>query len=181
MQYSTFNVSISRNNLMVKIFFLAILIQYVSASCETASGQSFCNDMEMFEQCNYAQELINTYIHDVFIYNIDNANLSIITNTPQLECYLYIACDAREEKNKYGGLDECESIDAYNACVSAELKLSKFITNATQFIDIPEFIPVPTIECYHSNSNSVILNSGTVNYILILFSFSLFFQVILII
>lgn len=160
---------------MIKIFFLAILVQHVLASCETARGQTSCNDMEMFEQCNYAQQQIDTYINNVFIYNINNPNLSMVTNIPQLQCYFYISCNRFEEKgkNKYG-TSSCESTDAYNACVSAELKLSNFIKNATQFIVIPEFIPLPTIECYHSDSNSVISNSGTVNFTLILILFPLF-------
>jgi len=155
---------------MIKIFIFAVLISSAIAVCRPTYRSCNCNDMEMFEQCDYAQQQINTYVTSLFNYNEGNNNISLVTDLPHLECYKHINCNQCDEKYKFG--DMCLNIDAYNACTSAESKLSNFINSAKKFIQVPESIHVPTFECSQfDNSNASHSISGAPFILLLLFCF----------
>ncbi len=129
------------------------LIGYVHAKCQ--SYDFYCNDMEMYYQCDRAQQQINKFT-DMMIQL--NNTYELLNNVPDLECDKYINCITEVTIN------ECQNMQSYLQCNSAELVLDEFIIIAKNKTEIPEnlYSNKPIIRCekedgvyeyYESDSN----------------------------
>ena len=107
------------------IFIIGLLVGYANAACYLTYDIRGCNDNEMFNQCNYAQQQINDYAN--LLINI-NDTYELIKHMPNMKCSQYIVC---------GGSAYCQNMDSYKACLNATTELDGFITIASEYINIP--------------------------------------------
>lgn len=128
------------------IIILGLLVAYANAACYINYKSSGCNDNEMFNQCNYAQQQINDYAK--IIMGI-NDTYELVKHIPNLNCSQHIVCYA--PNHAY-----CQNLDSYEACLGAKTELSKFITDASQYIAIP-------VNLLESMPNFVCAKKDTIN------------------
>ena len=117
--------------------------------CTCVVGKYYgCNDMEMFQQCDKAQQTI-IRICDMVI-GINNT-YELVSEIPDLECDRYIYC--------YTSLRRCQNIDSLGQCKKARVELENFITLAQDFVEVPsrllEMSRKLEFRCEKDNSDSV--------------------------
>lgn len=132
------------------LLILSLIIVIVESKCSVGDFVKCCNDMEMFHQCNNAQQHIYNYVDRASSIN-STCNLRIYT--PELYCDENIPCCT-------GKLTLCQNINSYDKCLLAETKLNTFIEKASSCINLT--IYKPTFHCkkdkdisdyYESSSN----------------------------
>ena len=90
-------------NIAFIIIIIIITIPQIYSKCgleirsdsKTGSTTSFCNDMEMYEQCKLAQNKMSRFINGILEY-LDENNINITEledyQIPNLQCHLHISC-----------------------------------------------------------------------------------------
>lgn len=116
------------------LLILSLIIVIIDSKCGDTSY--YCNDMEMFNRCNDAQEQINDYVNKASSMNKD---CKLDLYTPKLFCDQSITCYSQ----KYGF---CQNMDSYDKCQSAPMKLNTFIEKVSSCVNIT--IDKPTFYCH---------------------------------
>ena len=95
-----------------------------------------CNDMGMYSQCERAQQLITDFAKTVISLN-NTYQLAI----PNLGCDKHVWCEAVQKF--------CQNMNAYDKCVDATNVLNNFITDASNYVQIPSTLLAakPTFTC----------------------------------
>lgn len=125
----------------MKSIIILLLIGYARSTCKTYEYYwSYCNDMEMFAQCDRAQQQVNNFAN--LIIGANNT-YELLNRIPDLECDRHIYC-------KVGGSNACQNMQSYLQCNRAEPMLNDFIAVAQSIIEIPENILAnkPDFRCH---------------------------------
>jgi hypothetical protein len=147
---------------MVILFILFTYFTFVNSMCYY--GNWCCNDMEMFEQCNYAQVTINNYCDKII--NV-NQTYALVNAIPQLNCSQNIVCCTSQYNNGNDYSYYCQNMNSYKACINSISQLDEFIRTARTYGVIPENLLVnkPTITCQKKLNVYEYTGSATVNKI----------------
>ena len=128
------------------LFILIVIITLVNAKCGITYTNSvdtdiFCNDMEMYGQCNSAQGKIEVFMLNLINYiNENNLINNYHYDLPDLGCYLHISCMIpivilREDRDK--DFYYCQNINAFNQCKKANEYVNNFILDISEIIEEP--------------------------------------------
>lgn len=159
------------------------MITFVNGKCGIVytshlNFDNFCNDMEMYEQCNFVQGKVDVFILNLINYINEN---SLINNyyydIPDLGCYLHISCMipmSKLEENIDKDLYYCQNINAFNQCNKANEYINNFIFNISEINEEPtiynKIINRPQINCTKSierEKSIPIYNYNILNLVLV--------------
>lgn len=134
--------------MLFSAIFLLLSIQSINCFCYVDGGSYSCMDMEMFEQCNYAQMKINEFAH--MIVNINNT-YQLMNQVPDLKCDRSMNCYYHCNDGSY----KCQNLDSYDKCANATLALDGFILNAQKHVVIDANLIAnrPAITCVMRDSD----------------------------
>lgn len=159
-------------SLILLLILLSISITPIYTKCGLnrlyCHGEQYtrsCNDIELYEQCKNAENLLNIYTKLVF----DQYNNTNLFSKYDLQCdkNIMCECDLLPNHNDRDRTLYCESIALYNSCNEAILYLNNYdITIDDQNITLPNHIKIqrPFIRCNKINNNSLVCNfDGVIN------------------
>lgn len=111
---------------MLKFILFLLNINLVYGMCYASGYIVSCNDIEMFEQCHYAQMRLNKYAHEIIQIN---KTYQLTNLVPNLHCDKHVYCKPKDFWN-------CQNMDSYNSCKSATGLLDEFISVAKNYVTI---------------------------------------------